>query len=226
MGCPGCSGVSIKTNEAFSIDTILEQEPRSCITPSFLRTSASGALSRLPGAWTRSAGPSRGLSRRKESPGGHSAGCAHPAAKCSTAPAVRSPRPRVTVHPRWTSPESGLDPDSRAQLGQAPEATAFLKASRAGKVLVKTAYSREERGRSEEAALPPLPCLICSGDRRDGCVQAGGKGCISGVSWAWTPCLWNWPGLFCFWPLAPGFFLCLLARSGLRKSLWEELGEG
>lgn len=128
-----------------------------------------------------------------------------------------SEEPQAEGHhpPETDSPGGGLDPDSPAQAGQAPKATAFLKASRAGKVLVKIAYSREERGRSEEAALSSLPCLICSGDRRDGCVQAGGKGCISGVSWAWTLSLWNRPGLFCFWPLAPGFLLCFPASSGL-----------
>lgn len=68
--------------------------------PSFLRMSASGTLSGLPGAWTRRAGRSRGPSRREESPGGHSVECAQPATQCCTAPAARSPRRRVTIHLR------------------------------------------------------------------------------------------------------------------------------
>lgn len=182
--------------------------------------SASGAPSGPPGAWTRRAGPSRRPSRREESPGDHSVECAQPAAQCSAAPAAEGHHV-----PETDSPDGGLDPDC-PPAGQAPKATAFLKASRARKVLVKIAYSREERGRSEAAALSSLPCLICSGDRRDGCVQADGKGRISGVSWARTPCLWKRPGLFCFWPPAPGFLLSFPASSGLRKSLWEASGEG
>lgn len=71
----------------------------------------------------------------------------------------------------------------------------------------------------------PLPALICSEDRRGGCVQAGGKGCISAVSWPWTLGLKNWPALSCFWTPVRGFLLCLLARVQLQKSLWDVRGK-
>ena len=50
-------------------------------------------------------------------------------------------------------------------------------------------------------------CLICSEDRRDGYVQAGGKGCTSEVSWLQTPYLRSRPEPSCFWPPVPGFLL-------------------
>lgn len=139
-----------------------------------------------------------------------------------------SPRQRATVQQRWTSRESSLDLDSFTQAGQTPKVATFLKASWAVKghpVLEKTTYFRP-KGQAEEVASLPSSALICSEDRRDGCVQAHGKGCTSGVSWSWILCLRNRLGLFCFWPPASGFFLCLLARVGLQKPLWEESGEG
>ena len=73
--------------------------------------------------------------------------------------------------------------------------------------------------------FPCYPALICSEGRRDGCAQAGGKDCISVVSWPWTQGLRNWAGVFCFWTPVRGFFLCLPARVGPPKSLWEESEE-
>lgn len=106
------------------------------------------------------------------------------------------------------------------QKGPTPKANTVLQVSRTlnGHLVLVNSFPNTKETGLRKWRSRPYPELICSEDKKDGCVQFGGKGCISGVSLLWTPCLRNWPGAFCFWLPTPGFFLCLLSRR-LQKSL-------
>lgn len=82
---------------------------------------------------------------------------------------------RATV---WHRPPEGAGHEllsRKAQL-QSQHVPPSLQDSERPAVLLRWFHGLRRR------PSPPGPALICSEDRRDGCVRVGGKGCISGAS--------------------------------------------